>query len=29
MSISPDDGDLVEPTPRNPVPDEVAEAVRT
>ena len=26
---SPDDGDLVEPTPKIPVPDEVAEAVRT
>ena len=29
MTASPDDGDLVEPTPRVPVPDEVAEAVRT
>jgi len=27
--ISPDDGDLVEPTPKIPVPDDVAEAVRT
>ncbi len=29
MSASPDDGDLVEPTPKVPVPDDVAEAVRT
>ena len=29
MSASPDDGDLVEPTPKIPVPDDVAEAVRT
>ena len=29
MSASPDDGDLVRPTPRVAVPDEVAEAVRT
>ncbi len=29
MSASPDDGDLVEPAPRIPVPDEVADAVRT
>ncbi|HEU4877005.1 MAG TPA: GTP cyclohydrolase I FolE [Sphingomicrobium sp.] len=27
--ISPDDGDLIEPTPKIPVPDDVAEAVRT
>ena len=27
--ISPDDGDLVEPTPKIPVPDDVTEAVRT
>jgi GTP cyclohydrolase I len=29
MTPSPDDGDLVEPTPKIPVPDDVAEAVRT
>jgi len=29
MTASPDDGDLVEPTPKVAVPDEVAEAVRT
>ena len=29
MSASPDDGDLVRPTPRVAVPDAVAEAVRT
>lgn len=29
MSASPDNGDLVEPTPKIPVPDEVADAVRT
>jgi GTP cyclohydrolase I len=29
LIASPDDGDLVAPTPKIPVPDEVAEAVRT
>ena len=29
MSASPEDGDLVRPTPRVEVPDEVADAVRT
>jgi len=29
MTPSPDDGDLVEPTPKIPVPHDVAEAVRT
>jgi GTP cyclohydrolase I len=29
LTTSPEDGDLVAPTPRIPVPDEVAEAVRT
>ncbi|WP_395000017.1 GTP cyclohydrolase I FolE [Sphingomonas sp.] len=29
MTASPDDGDLVRPSPKLPVPDEVADAVRT
>jgi GTP cyclohydrolase I len=29
MSASPEDGDLIAPTPKVPVPDEVADAVRT
>ena len=29
MSPTPEDGDLIEPTPPGPIPDEVSEAIRT